>query len=143
MEPGAIVDSSGKKVGEHRGLGYYTIGQRRGLGLATGQPRYVLELNVANNQLIVGDDEELLHPAMEVEEVAWLQPFAEQAAVKYRSTTPEAPARLTRAGERVRVDFNQPQRALAPGQAAVFYSGEEVLGGGTIAHVLREISPLS
>lgn len=138
QKPGVIVESSGKVVGKHQGLGLYTIGQRRGLGIATGEPRYVLELNVANNQLIVGDSQELEHSLMEVEEVAWLQPGThERASVKYRSTTGEAPASIRNGeGGNVFVEFDTPQRALAPGQAAVFYDGEEVLGGGTIAEVL-------
>jgi tRNA-specific 2-thiouridylase len=137
LQPGEIVDSSGEVVGQHKGLGYYTIGQRRGLGIATGKPRYVLELNLASNQLLVGDEEELEHSRMLVDELSWLQPGPHlRAGVKYRSTTAEAPADLEDHGETLRVRFHQPQRALAPGQAAVFYDGEEVLGGGTIAEIL-------
>ena len=139
LEPGEIVDSSGHVVGKHRGLGYYTIGQRRGLGIATGKPRYVLEINLASNQLVVGDELELEHRTMEVEELSWLQPDPPTtASVKYRSTTAEAPADIKNSEEpgRILVHFHQAQRALAPGQAAVFYAGDEVLGGGTIARIV-------
>jgi tRNA-uridine 2-sulfurtransferase len=138
-EPGAIVDSGGKTIGKHNGLGYYTIGQRRGLGIAEPKPKYVLELNVANNQLIVGDDNELDKIAMEVEELNWIQPQSTlnlRAGVKYRSTTPEAPATLEPIGpDLLSIRFDEVQRALAPGQAAVFYQGDEVIGGGTILKI--------
>lgn len=142
QEPGKIVDSSGKVVGEHQGLGLYTIGQRRGLGIAEGKPRYVLELNVVSNQLIVGDASELARPNMKVEELNWVQPQRQPTEngvpinvhVKYRSTTTEVPGSIRYLGpDSIEVDFEQAQRALAPGQAAVFYDGDEVLGGGTIS----------
>lgn len=138
---GTIVDRSGRVLGEHRGLTHYTVGQRRGLGLATGQPRYVLELNVANNQLVVGEADDLLEQTMIVDEMNWIQPgIPARAHVKYRSTTPGADASLRDLGDgNVEVRFDEPQRALAPGQAAVFYDGDEVLGGGTIAAITKPI----
>jgi len=133
--PGKIVESDGREIGDHDGLGYYTIGQRKGLGIATGKPRYVLELRVADNQLVVGDVDDLLKSEMWVDELNWLWPLPERAPVKYRHTTRPAPASLQMDGERLHVRFDEPQKALTPGQAAVFYNGDEVLGGGTIATV--------
>ena len=134
VNPGKIVDSTGRELGEHAGLPYYTVGQRKGLGIATGKPRYVLELQVANNTLVVGDAEELLEQTMWVDELNWLAPKPPQrAVVQYRSTAGGASAQLTlESPELLRIDFDEAQRALSPGQAAVFYQDEEVLGGGTI-----------
>lgn len=134
--PGDIVDSTGRVLGRHQGLAAYTVGQRHGLGLATGQPRYVLELQVQENALVVGGAEDLLHGTMRVNELNWIQPGPPlQAVVKYRSTTPGARADLTPFIDEIEVSFHIPQRALAPGQVAVFYDGDEVLGGATIASV--------
>ncbi len=131
--PGEIVERDGKVIGEHSGVAYFTVGQRKGLGIAVGKPRYVLELRVANNQ--VGDMDELLESQMVVEELNWLQPIPERANVKYRHQTPAAMASLQLSGDRVVVSFDEPQKALTPGQVCVFYQGDEVLGGGTIAQV--------
>jgi tRNA-specific 2-thiouridylase len=110
-----------------------------GWGLPSPKPKYVLELNVANNQLIVGDDNELDKISMEVEELNWIQPQSTldlKAGVKYRSTTPEAMATLAPIGpDLLSIRFDEVQRALAPGQAAVFYQGDEVIGGGTISKI--------
>lgn len=132
-EPGPIVDPEGHELGRHQGLARYTVGQRRGLGLAAGEPRYVLRLDVVDNRLVVGADEDLLRRSMTVEELNWLGEPPARARVKYRSTTPGELATLEHEPERVHVRFDSPQRALAPGQAAVFYRRDEVLGGGTIA----------
>jgi tRNA-specific 2-thiouridylase len=136
---GAIVDRSGQVLGQHDGLTHYTVGQRRGLGMGgpSARPRYVLELDVRGNTLVVGDADELLHRQMRVEELNWIQPGApERAVVKYRSTTPGAPAQLRMSGsDALEVEFESAQRALTPGQVAVFYDGSEVLGGGTISEV--------
>lgn len=139
---GLIVDSAGQVLGHHEGLNHYTVGQRRGLGVngvagAAARPRYVLELDVRSNRLVVGDVEELYCQTMVVDELNWIQPGPPQRClVKYRSTTPGAEAELHPLGpDRLEVRFVTPQRALAPGQVAVFYAGLEVLGGGTIAEV--------
>ena len=136
QRPGQIVDSSGEVLGEHPGLGLYTIGQRKGLGIATGKPRYVLELNVVQNTLVVGDSEELERAGLKVDELNWIaSEFPERAEVQYRSSHRVCQARLEGSLEatEISVHFEEPQRALSPGQAAVFYHGDEVLGGGTIA----------
>jgi tRNA-uridine 2-sulfurtransferase len=137
-EPGEIVTRDGKVLGRHEGLYRYTVGQRRGLGLATGRPVYVSEINVAGNRLVVGEEEELGQQTCEVRDVNWIawdsmdRPVEVQA--KIRSKHQPAPARVEPLdGARVRVRFDHPQRAITPGQAAVFYAGERVLGGGWIA----------
>lgn len=134
VSPGEILDSSGQVVGQHRGLPFYTVGQRKGLGLTTASPRYVLELDVLNNRVVVGDDQELLRHTMTVEELSWVVPNPHaRARVQYRAHSGGAPARLEPLGpDRLKVRFDKPQRALTPGQAAVFYHRMEVLGGGTI-----------
>jgi tRNA-specific 2-thiouridylase len=136
QSPGPIIDAGGKQVGEHQGLGLYTIGQRKGLGIATGKPRYVLELNVAQNTLVVGDSEGLDKAGIRVDELTWLAPqFPARAEIQYRSTHRGCPGRLEGdlGDTEIAVFFDQPQKALNPGQAAVFYEGDEVLGGGTIS----------
>ena len=137
-ESGEIVTSDGRVIGRHQGLHHYTVGQRRGLGLATGRPLYVVALDRANNQLIVGDDSELRRGTCDVRDVNWLSiPCPEEpieAMVKVRHKHEPAVATITPLdARRARVQFSEPQRAITPGQAAVFYSGELVLGGGWIS----------
>lgn len=140
---GPILDAaSGSVLGEHKGLGVYTVGQRKGLGIHgkkgahTGKPRFVLELRVADNTLVVGEAAQLAKAGMRVDELNWIAPgFPEKATVQYRSTHRGCGSRLegSREDEEISVHFDEPQSALSPGQAAVFYEGDEVLGGGTIA----------
>lgn len=135
-EPGPIVTTDGATVGTHRGLIHYTVGQRRGLGVATGKPLYVVRLERESNALVVGENTDLERSAFDVGRVTWLgasRSDAFQAAVKIRSRHREAPAKITPLGpSSCRVKFDQPQRAVTPGQAAVFYDGDVVLGGGWI-----------
>jgi tRNA-specific 2-thiouridylase len=137
-EPGDIAGTSGEILGRHNGLHNYTVGQRRGLGLAEGRPMYVLALDRENNRLVVGEDIELRSSVCEVHNVNWI-PFAVpdgavQARVKIRNRHEPAEAEIMPLGESTaRIRFSEPQRAITPGQAAVFYSGEQVLGGGWIA----------
>lgn len=139
--PGPILTRGGRLLGEHAGLAYYTIGQRKGLGLASPVPLYVLDKDAAANALIVGPAEELGAQECLVQGINWISgeapagPF--RAEVKTRYTAREAWAGVTslEAGSRARVRFDAPPRDLTPGQAAVFYEGETVLGGGTIAQV--------
>lgn len=134
---GPIQTRAGKVIGEHRGLVYYTIGQRKGLGISSPVPLYVLEKDVASNTLIVGAAAELGSQTLIAQDVNWIagqapgKPF--QAQVKTRYTAREARALVEPLeGERVRVLFETPQRDITPGQAAVFYVGELLLGGGLI-----------
>ena len=137
-EPGEIVSTSGEVIGRHSGLHNYTVGQRRGLGFAAGRPRYVVALDAANNRLIVGGDSDLRRTTCDVRGVNWI-PFdvpdhPVQANVRIRHRHEPAAAEISPLGPTTaRVQFREPQRAITPGQAAVFYAGEHVLGGGWIA----------
>jgi tRNA-specific 2-thiouridylase len=134
--PGPIVDSAGRRLGEHRGLARHTVGQRRGLGLATGRALYVVALDPAANALVVGPDEELWRRDLVADGVHWLveEPAGEfRAAVRIRSRHEPSPATIApEGGGAWRVRFDEPQRAITPGQAAVLYDGDIVLGGGWI-----------
>jgi len=137
-EPGDIVSTSGEILGRHTGLHQFTVGQRKGLGLAGGQPpMYVVALDRAQNRLVVGEDQELRRTTCEVRNVNWIpyevpsQPV--QAMVRIRNRHEPAEAEITPLdATTARVIFREPQRAITPGQAAVFYAGEKVLGGGWI-----------
>jgi tRNA-specific 2-thiouridylase len=138
---GKIVNLQGKELGRHRGIYGYTIGQRRGLGIAAPHPHYVVGLDAEKNYVIVGKNEELLSAGLIVREVNWVSipPPGEkiEAAVQIRYRHPGAPAVLVPLEEgSVRVMLKIPQRAVTPGQAAVFYRGDEVLGGGWIEKTL-------
>jgi tRNA-specific 2-thiouridylase len=134
---GEIVDTEGRVVGEHEGVHRFTVGQRRGLGVSRPLPLYVVRVEPESNRVVVGHDEELLSSEFTAAGVNWVafeepsEPFAADVRVRYRHR--EAPATVTPLGQgRARVRFDEPQRAVTPGQATVFYRGEEVLGGGWI-----------
>lgn len=137
MTEGDFVDSTGRVLGRHKGLPCYTVGQRKGLGVAAGKHVYVLSKNGADNTILLGDDEELFSPALTASRVNWISgetptaPFRCAAKTRYSQT--EAPCTVYPLPESgMRVVFDQPQRAITAGQAVVLYDGEEVLGGGTI-----------
>ena len=135
--PGPILTRDGHTLGEHTGLAYYTIGQRKGLGVSSPVPLYVLEKDVATNTLIVGIEAELGSYSLAVRDVNWIAGEAPKgsfrAQVKTRYTAKEAWADVTpQEGSSVEVRFNAVQRDITPGQAAVFYNGDTVLGGGLI-----------
>ena len=139
--PGKIVNRQGQELGRHHGIYAYTIGQRRGLGIAAPHPHYVLDLDAENNFVIAGKNEELFSAGLMAREVNWVSiPPPEgkiEAAVQIRYRHPGAPGVLLPLEEgRVRVELKIPQRAVTPGQAAVFYRGDEVLGGGWIEKTL-------
>jgi tRNA-specific 2-thiouridylase len=135
---GELVTSDGHVVGEHAGVHHFTVGQRRGLRVAAGEPLYVISTEPATRRVVIGRSEELLREKMYVHDVNWisLAPPSEpvRAEVKIRNKHAAAPATITPAADptRVEVHFDQPQRAVTPGQGAVFYSGELVLAGGWI-----------
>jgi tRNA-specific 2-thiouridylase len=136
-ESGEIVATSGEVIGRHNGLHNYTVGQRKGLGLAAGRPLYVAGIDRANNRLVVGEDGELRRASCEVRDVNWISfampPARLQARVRIRNRHEPAEAEITPLGPTsARIDFAEAQRAITPGQAAVFYAGERVLGGGWI-----------
>jgi tRNA-specific 2-thiouridylase len=136
LEPGDIVESKGRILGKHRGLAQYTVGQRHGLGLASNQPRYVLKLDTATNRLVVGTKGQLLSNRLLASQLSWVSGKVPQEAnnitAKIRYKSPEAATKLYPRNGTVEVHFYQPQWAIAPGQAVVFYQGEVVLGGGVI-----------
>lgn len=134
---GELVDARGAVVGRHTGIHRYTVGQRRGIGIASERPLYVLGIDAAKNRVIVGDQEELMTNEFVAAGVNWIAhdnpttPVEANVRIRYRHN--EAPARITPlANDRVRVEFAEPQRAITPGQATVFYNGDEVVGGGWI-----------
>jgi tRNA-specific 2-thiouridylase len=140
IAPGVIRDTAGTVRGRHQGLALYTVGQRRGLGLGNPRPLYVIDLDPAANEVIVGEDRDLWTREVRVEALNWVAIPALEAPrrvlAKIRYAQPAAAASLQAvAGDGVALTFDEPQRAVAPGQAAVFYAAEDpdlVLGGGTI-----------
>ena len=135
---GDYILPNGKKVGRHKGMIRYTVGQRKGLGIALGKPAFVISKNAEKNQVIISDNEELLfNNTVHLKDVNFI-PFEKpngeiKVTAKLRYRHKEAPAVLRVEGENGAVlIFDEPQRAAAPGQAAVFYDGEIVIGGGTI-----------
>jgi tRNA-specific 2-thiouridylase len=137
---GEIVDAGGHVLGEHQGIVEYTVGQRRGLG-AFGDRRYVIALQPAANRVVIGSEADLLSTSLLAGRIHWVcgAPPANgsAAAVKIRSRSTPAPARLHLVADGVEVRFETPQRAVTPGQAAVFYAGDQVLGGGIIERSWR------
>jgi tRNA-uridine 2-sulfurtransferase len=134
---GEIVTTCGEVIGHHGGLHHYTVGQRRGLGLAAGRPLYVVSLDLDANRVVVGDDADVVRDSFEVRDVNWIPfeepegPLAVQVKIRHRHEPAEAKVEALDATT-ARVRFQVPQRAVTPGQAAVFYSGDVVLGGGWI-----------
>jgi tRNA-specific 2-thiouridylase len=135
--PGKLLDEDGRALGEHAGIEGFTVGQRRGIGVAAREPRYVLRVIAEDNAVVVGPAERLLQKALRAEQAAWIggaapaRPFEAEVRIRYR----HAPARalVTPDGSGFGVEFVEPQRAVAPGQAAVVYQGARVVGGGFIA----------
>jgi tRNA-specific 2-thiouridylase len=139
---GEIVNTRGEVIGLHGGIHRYTVGQRRGIGIASQRPLYVISIDSSANRVVVGFQEELLSDEFTAAGVNWIidvdesAPIRAEVRVRYRHTA--APALITPLPEgRLRVRFDEPQRAITPGQATVFYRGDEVLGGGWIVKGMR------
>ncbi len=135
--PGEIRDTHGSVVGKHSGVPGYTIGQRKGLGALGPEARFVVELRPSENVVVVGSNDDLLLSNLSADDVHWTsgeapaEPFRANVKIRYRA--PEVPATVTPlSGNRIEVQFDTPQRAVTPGQAAVIFMGDEVVGGGTI-----------
>ncbi|MDI7276583.1 MAG: tRNA 2-thiouridine(34) synthase MnmA [Anaerolineae bacterium] len=144
FRPGPIVDRAGRVLGQHQGLPCYTVGQRKGLGIAAPTPLYVLEIDVARNALVVGPQRELGQRALLAGDVSWVAGKPPEgpigATVRIRLHGRETPATVIPLLEgQAQVVFARPQRDITPGQAAVFYDGDVVLGGGVIARALRDV----
>jgi tRNA-uridine 2-sulfurtransferase len=139
---GAIVDQGGAVVGSHTGVAGYTIGQRKGIGAHAGK-RYVTEIDAERNLITIGDDADLLADRLVAEDARWVAgaPPAPsfRADVKVRYKSPALAATVSVIDDAVEVAFDRPLRAITPGQAAVFYDGERVIGGGVIARALPRL----
>lgn len=137
MVSGPIMRRSGSLLGEHQGLANYTIGQRKGLGVSSIEPLYVLEMNAARNALIVGTKAELGRDWLHATRMNWVSGSVPKAAfraeVKIRYRSKAQPARVEPTGDRMTVFLDEPQRDITPGQAAVVYQGDICLGGGVIS----------
>jgi len=136
IRPGAIRDTSGKVLGEHYGLPFYTIGQRKGIGLAASEPLYVIALDVADNAVIVGPKSELGRRECSARHMHYVsgtepsEPFRASAKIRYKAH--EAAVTVHPQGARARVEFDEPQRDITPGQGLVLFDGEVVIGQGFI-----------
>jgi tRNA-specific 2-thiouridylase len=142
MMPGELRGHDGAALGEHRGIAAYTVGQRKGLGIATGEPRYVTGIDAAANVVMVGPEEELYSDTAEVAEVSWTTGTAPEAGTSFDAKArykaqPAAAALLSAEGSIATIGFEQRQRALTPGQAVAFYAGEELIGGGVLERAFR------
>ena len=137
LEPGPIFDVQGREIGRHKGLAGYTIGQRKGLGIAAPEPLYVLDIDVERNALIVGPASQLGSDTAEVEDVRYVSgetpagPFTCTAKIRYQAEEVEATV-IPTGTDTAEVHFARPLRDITPGQGVVFYAGEEVLGGGIL-----------
>ena len=135
--PGVLVDTAGRTLGEHEGVEFFTVGQRRGLGVATGERLFVTEVEPSTGRVVLGSADDLAKQGARVGRVSWISGRRRRApvraAVKIRYNGRALPATLEPSGDGGAVAwFDEPQRAVTPGQAAVFYDGDEVLGGGFI-----------
>jgi tRNA-uridine 2-sulfurtransferase len=143
VRDGEVVDEAGEVIGQHRGTFGFTIGQRRGTGVAAGERRYVVDLDPSTNRVVVGPGELLARRGLLADDASWVAgrppvrgPF--EAEVRLRSRGDDVACVVEPDGrDRFRLEFRTPQRAVAPGQRAVVYRGDEVLGGGRIVEALR------
>jgi tRNA-specific 2-thiouridylase len=137
---GEIVTTAGETIGTHTGIHRYTVGQRRGLGIANEKPLYVVQIEAAKNRIVVGEENELDAIEFTAKGVNWIafdtpsEPVRANVKVRYRHE-PSAATIYALPGDRVRIVFDEPQRAITPGQATIFYDGDEVVGGGWIVKI--------
>jgi len=137
IRPGLFVDTRGKKLGTHKGIAHYTVGQRKGLGIALGKPMYVVEIIPDKNLVVLGDETEVFSRELTASQINFITfeklegPIEVKAKIRYSAKEAEAKV-IPIDIDRVRVVFEEPQRAITPGQAVVFYQGDVLVGGGTI-----------
>jgi len=138
IKPGRILDKKGNVVGQHDGIAFYTLGQRKGIGSHKGDPKYVIGIDRGKNAIVIGDQEDTFGKELVAEQVSYVsgqapkEPLEIKARIRYNS--PEEEARLeAEVQAKARVIFKKPQRAITPGQSVVFYKGDEVIGGGIIS----------
>ena len=139
--PGKFVDKQGKVLGNHKGIIHYTVGQRKGLGLSLGYPSFVLKVDVDKNEVVIGTNEDVFNQALICDRLNFMSiPFLDgpmDVYAKIRYSHKAAPAVIEPYGEdQVKVTFNDPQRAITPGQAVVFYEQDYIVGGGTIIQAI-------
>jgi tRNA-specific 2-thiouridylase len=136
VQGGTFQDKEGKVLGTHKGYPFYTIGQRKGLDITFGKPMYVTGIDPAANTVVLGEEADLNKTTMQVARVNWMKyetiPAGMQATVKIRYKDAGTPAQLFPEGSNVAVQFSADAKGVAPGQSAVFYEGEDVIGGGII-----------
>ncbi len=144
-DPGPIADRRGNVLGEHRGIAAYTIGQRKGLGIASPKPMYVVAIDREKNTVTVGSREDTYATELTASQLNWIavesleQPLRVHAKIRYRHREARATVR-PEGNDRARVTFEEPQLAMTPGQAIVFYQGDTVIGGGSIDQVVAEVA---
>jgi tRNA-specific 2-thiouridylase len=139
---GDVVDADGRVVGSHEGAFRFTVGQRRGLGVSTGERTYVVDVDAFANRVVVGPGELVARRALVADRVSWVAgqppadgPFEAEARLRYRGD--DVPAVVESSADEMRVEFRTPQRGVAPGQSVVVYDGDELLGGGRIVRSFR------
>ena len=136
LDGGRFIDLEGREIGRHHGYPFYTIGQRKGLGIAVGEPMFVTRIEPETNTVVLGREADLRASAMSVRNINWGKyaelPGEMEATTKIRYTHDGAPSLISQHGDKVKVHFFDPVSAIAPGQSAVFYEGDDVIGGGFI-----------
>lgn len=144
FEPGPILDGEGNVLGRHRGLPFYTIGQRKGFGMSYRKPLYVCRIDAQRNAVIVGSKDDACSNGLIASRVNWVSGIQSsdsrelQAKIRYRHREADAVVTPVPQEESIHVKFSQPQMAVTPGQAVVFYDGDVVIGGGTIEQALKQ-----
>lgn len=140
---GDFVDLDGNSLGRHKGLINYTIGQRKGLGVSFGEPRFVTRLDAENNRVFLGKNEDCFSPALDAEQMNYISGVAPaeplRLTAKVRYSAKDVPVTLYPDGDKARIVFDLPERAITPGQAVVLYNGDEVVGGGSIICAVDKI----
>ena len=137
IKPGRVVDTQGRPMGEHKGIAFYTIGQREGLGIAAGKPMYVVKLDAKNNEVVLGDADSVKGRELTASAVTWMaagrinRPVSAEAKIRYNHKKAGCKV-VPLSSRKVKAVFDEPQHAITPGQAFVFYKAEKILGGGWI-----------